>query len=118
MLPVAGPPSKDTDLFGNEITVRHTFPYNPDSKTAPETAKRWANNDTWDYKTRTHVKGPEPEFLERANARLTEDTVQTIKRRLMNGARVCDVAEEFRVSRSQVNRIRCNKQWQHVKVEE
>lgn len=59
--------SKDTDLFGAEITVKHTFPYNPDSKTAPETAKRWANNDTWDYKTRQHIKGPEPEFLERAN---------------------------------------------------
>lgn len=60
-------PSKDTDLFGNEITVRNTFPYNPDSKTAPETAKRWADNTTYDHKTRQYVKGPEPEFLERAN---------------------------------------------------
>ena len=59
--------TKDTDLFGNEITVKHTFPYNPDSKTAPETAKRWANNDTYDYQKREYVKGPEPEFLERAN---------------------------------------------------
>ena len=60
-------PTKDTDLFGNEITVKHTFPYNPDSKTAPETAKRWADNTTYDHKTRQYVKGPEPEFLERAN---------------------------------------------------
>lgn len=60
-------PSKDTDLFGNEITVKHTFPYNPDSKTAPETAKRWADNTTYDHKTRQYVKGPEPEFLDRAN---------------------------------------------------
>lgn len=60
-------PSKDTDLFENEIEVRHTFPYNPGSKTAPETAKRWADNTTYDHKTRQYVKGPEPEFLERAN---------------------------------------------------
>lgn len=60
-------PSKDTDLFGNEITVRNTFPYNPDSKTAPETAKRWADNTTYDHKTRQYVKGPDPEFLERNN---------------------------------------------------
>lgn len=60
-------PSKDTDLFGNEIQVKHTFPYNPDSKTAPGTAKRWANNDTYDHKTCQYIKGPEPEFLDRAN---------------------------------------------------
>jgi len=59
--------SNDTDLFGNEIKVRHTFPYNPDSKTAPETAKQWADNTIWDHKTHRYVKGPEPEFLERAN---------------------------------------------------
>lgn len=60
-------PSKETDLFGDEITVKHTFPYNPASKTAPETAKRWADNTTYDHETRQYVKGPEPEFLERAN---------------------------------------------------
>ena len=60
-------PTKDTDLFGAEITVKHTFPYNPDSKTAPETAKRWADNTTYDHKTRQYVRGPEPEFLERNN---------------------------------------------------
>lgn len=59
--------SKDTDLFGNEITVKHTFPYNPDSKTAPETAERWSGRDHYDPKTRQYVKGPEPERLERAN---------------------------------------------------
>jgi hypothetical protein len=59
--------SKDKDLFGNEITVRHTFPYNPDSKTAPKTASRWADMTTWDYKTNKKIKGPKPEFLERAN---------------------------------------------------
>ena len=35
-------PIEDTDLVGNKISVSPTFPYNPDSKTSPETAKRWA----------------------------------------------------------------------------
>lgn len=60
-------PSKDTDLFGNEITVKHTFPYNPDSKTAPTTAERWAGNTTYDHETCKCAKGAEPEKLERAN---------------------------------------------------
>lgn len=41
-------PSNDTDLFGNEITVKHIFPYNPDSKASPKTAKRWTDNTTYD----------------------------------------------------------------------
>lgn len=36
-------PSEATDLLGNKVTVIDTFPYNPESKTAPETARRWAD---------------------------------------------------------------------------
>ena len=36
------PQTKVTDFCGNELTVRPTFPYNPDSKTSPGTARRWA----------------------------------------------------------------------------
>jgi hypothetical protein len=31
-----------TNIIGEKIMVRDTFPYNPDSKTAPDTAMRWA----------------------------------------------------------------------------
>ena len=31
-----------TDIEGLKLRVRDAFPYNPESKTAPETAKRWA----------------------------------------------------------------------------
>ncbi len=39
---VSRPASKDTDLVGDPITITDTFPYNPDSKTAPNTALQWA----------------------------------------------------------------------------
>lgn len=35
------------DLAGNDIQVMPTFPYNPDSKTQPRTAKRWASQGWW-----------------------------------------------------------------------
>ncbi len=52
-----------------------------------------------------------------ANAKLTIDTVRSIKFRLRDGATVADVVREFCISRSQVNRIRCNQQWQHVTID-
>lgn len=60
-------PSKDTDLYGNEIEVKHTFPYNPDSKTAPDTAERWANHSVWNQKTRTYENVPKQIAVERDN---------------------------------------------------
>lgn len=44
-------PNSDTDLVGNKIEVRGAFPYNPESKTSPETAARWAENRRWGDKT-------------------------------------------------------------------
>lgn len=40
-------PCKAQNLMGNEITVIDTFPYNPESKTSPETAKHWAEGYSW-----------------------------------------------------------------------
>jgi len=42
------------NLFGEEITVRSTFPYNAESKTAPDTAMRWAAERRWNYKTNSY----------------------------------------------------------------
>jgi len=35
-------PTEATNIIDEPITIRDTFPFNPDSKTAPETARRWA----------------------------------------------------------------------------
>lgn len=43
-------PCKAKNLMGEEITVIDTFPYNPGSKTSPETAKRWAEGYAWNNK--------------------------------------------------------------------
>lgn len=59
--------SKDTDISGNEISVKHTFPYNPSSKTAPETALRWGRTSTYDYATKKYIDSPEPVPVERPN---------------------------------------------------
>lgn len=40
-------PELTTDLRGEKINVADTFPYNPASKTAPETAKRWVQGYSW-----------------------------------------------------------------------
>jgi len=61
------PLSEDTDLYGNKIMVKNTIVYNPESKTAPGTARRWADTSTYDHTTRQYVKNGEPEFLERTN---------------------------------------------------
>lgn len=60
-------PVQAKDISGNDITVADIFPYNPDSKTAPNTAKRWADNSHWDHVTRQVVKGAEPVLVERVN---------------------------------------------------
>lgn len=41
-------PCAATNIIGDKIMVRDTFPYNPESKTAPETAKRWADSHYYD----------------------------------------------------------------------
>lgn len=52
-----------TNIVDEKIMVRDTFPYNPDSKTAPETAKRWAGSNHWDkvkYDPEVIVRDNEP----------------------------------------------------------
>lgn len=58
--------SEVVNLFGEKITVQDTFPYNPDSKTAPDTAERWAHNGAWDYTNNTR-KTTTPTLLQRPN---------------------------------------------------
>jgi group I intron endonuclease len=60
-------------------------------------------------KLRIGVKNP--------NCSLTEDDVKGIKYQLSIGTRVCDIVKLFNISRSQVNRIKLNKQWKHVTIE-
>jgi hypothetical protein len=50
------PETKVKDIIGGEITVRPTFPYNPDSKTASNTAHHWAT-------MYTHGQKYEPEVV-------------------------------------------------------
>ena len=40
-------PCKATNIIDEEIEVRDTFPYNPDSKTSPETARMWGTRQRW-----------------------------------------------------------------------
>lgn len=54
------PVSKTTDLFNEPIEIRNTFPYNPESKTAGETALRWVHA-YWDQREVV------PEIIERDN---------------------------------------------------
>jgi|SRR5581483_344801 len=56
------PKCKATNIVDEKIEVRDTFPYNPESKTAPETAKRWARGYGW----RSNDKH-EPEVIVRDN---------------------------------------------------
>lgn len=46
--------SKTKNIFGEEIVVHATFPYNTDSKTAPSTAKTWATQRTYNYAERKY----------------------------------------------------------------
>jgi len=61
------PLSDATNILGEPIKIHDTFPYNPESKTAPNTAKRWANTDRYDYATKTTIVGPEPVIIDRVN---------------------------------------------------
>lgn len=61
------PESDCTDLFGNTIKVKHTFPYNPESKTAPTTAKRWARHPLYDHTTKEFSTPTSVEPLELEN---------------------------------------------------
>lgn len=60
------PKCKTTNIVDDKIEVRDTFPYNPESKTAPATAKRWAQGYGW----RDHDKY-EPEVILRNNEPFT-----------------------------------------------
>ena len=59
-------PEKVTNLMGESVTVTPTFPFNPESKTAPETAERWAEYGlSWDE--RRAGKKPIMTFVTRNN---------------------------------------------------
>lgn len=57
-------PCSGTNIIDEKITIRDTFPYNPESKTAPETAKKWADErrygDTGEYIPQVIVRDNEP----------------------------------------------------------
>ena len=72
-------------------------------------------SDSARKKLSDHAKKRVGEF--NPNCRTTEDVVRLIKRRLAAGDRVCDIVKECGLSRSQVNRIKCNKQWHHVMID-
>lgn len=58
------PPCVANNILDEPITVRDTFPYNPESKTAPGTAKRWAEPAYYDTKNKGYVA----EVIERDNS--------------------------------------------------
>lgn len=64
---VSRSPIDVVDILGNKITIRHTFPYNPQSKTAPKTAMAWASRSFYDHKSRSMIDPGQPEILERKN---------------------------------------------------
>lgn len=47
------------NIIDEKIIVRDTFPYNPESKTAPETARRWASDDYYDMRSTKDAYVPE-----------------------------------------------------------
>lgn len=54
------------DLHGNDVEVRDTFPYNPESKTAPDTAMSWAlTRSRWEL---PKFEDPKPEVMILPNA--------------------------------------------------
>ncbi len=64
-------PEEITDFYGNKRTIIDAFPYNPESKTSPTTAKNWAKrtNFVWNPETRFYdqLDPHEPIIVRRAN---------------------------------------------------
>lgn len=61
---ISRPAIKDTTLTGDDIIVHPTFPYNPESKTSPQTAKNWA---TFSYYNRRLEESHDPEPITLSN---------------------------------------------------
>ena len=59
---VSRSPRKTKNLLENEILVRDTFAYNPESKTAPSTAQRWASARVYNRETQSYSESPEAEI--------------------------------------------------------
>lgn len=89
---ISRPPSKYTDIFGKEITVQHTFPYNPDSKTSPTTAKHWATLREYDHKNQRYIESHSPEPIELKNDPFTVTIVDLDVR--SEGGRAYKVIDE------------------------
>lgn len=52
------------NLMGDRIKVRDAFPFNPASKTSPQTARAWADEGPWNPKTRSYSAPGSGEVVE------------------------------------------------------
>lgn len=80
-------PETVEDIFGNKLVVRPTFPYNPESKTAPATAQRWARG--W-HRYGEKVVDREPELFKNIEF---DVTIMNIEKR-SEGGRAYKVYDE------------------------
>lgn len=80
-------PETVEDIFGNKLSVRPTFPYNPESKTAPATAQRWARG--W-HRYDEKVEDREPELFKNIEF---DVTIMNIEKR-SEGGRAYKVYDE------------------------
>ncbi len=80
-------PEPVEDIFGNKLSVRPTFPYNPESKTAPATAQRWARG--W-HRYGEKVVDREPELFKNIEF---DVTIMNIEKR-SEGGRAYKVYDE------------------------
>lgn len=73
------PEDTDKNLFDEKIKVLPTFPYNPESKTSPETARLWVEDvnrkQIWNYQTGKLEDNPN--WVEKTNDAVVVDNTPT-----------------------------------------
>ena len=88
---VKSKPFKMTDFTGNEISVFGAFPYDPESKTAPATAKSWCQGSVWDAHAVKYVTSGTPQIIDQENLPITLKIVDLEARG--NGGRAYKVVD-------------------------
>lgn len=103
--------------WNKSIRGYKTQPASPDRKRKIGDAQRGSKNHNFGKLTSEETKLKIRAALQGSschNAKLTEESVFDIKRRLANGERCCDLAAEFNVAGTQISSIKHGKTWKHV----
>ena len=62
-------------------------------------------------------RGNPPRGNKQPHAKLNEDKVKIIKKRLLNGGKIQEIANDFNVGRAAISQIKRNKNWSWVKIQ-